>query len=62
MSDDLIVRAAAKAMVLLGMERRAAGKPMPTRIEEARVALAAADCVRHNQTEYQRLNFGPELP
>ncbi|OFX01226.1 MAG: hypothetical protein A3E78_02805 [Alphaproteobacteria bacterium RIFCSPHIGHO2_12_FULL_63_12] len=38
-------KAAAEAMVKLGAEHRAAGKPMPTRMEEARVALAAADAV-----------------
>ena len=40
MTDSPIL-AAAKAMVLLGQQRRAEGKPLPSRLDEARAALEA---------------------
>lgn len=40
------IEEAAKAMVRLGQEHRAAGKPMPTRLQEAEAALIAAEKAR----------------
>ena len=42
MTDEQRVEAAARAMVKLGVTRRAAGKQIPTRYEEAQEALRSA--------------------
>lgn len=51
------IEEAAKAMVRLGQEHRAAGKPMPNRLEEAKAALIAAEAVRE---KFMGRLFGPE--
>lgn len=43
------IEAAARAMVILAQEHRVAGKSMPTRLEEAKAALIAAEKVRRDQ-------------
>ncbi len=48
MASSAEIMEAAKAMVLLGREHSQAGKPMPSRTEEARAALEAAERVRDN--------------
>lgn len=52
MASELEIREAAKAMVMLAKEYSCAGKPMPTRLEEAEAALRAAETVREAHSQY----------